>query len=136
MFHGSTGVSPFEVVYGRKPPTVMQFVLGEIRVQAVLQELSDRDEALKQLKQHLLQAQSVMKENADKKRRDVQFQVGEWVYVKLKTYRQMLVVSRIHHKLAAKFFRPFKILEKIGPVATNWNYPLLLRYIQFSMCHC
>lgn len=59
-FHGSTGNSPFEVVYGRKPPTVLQFVPGEIRVQVVV-----RDEALKQLKHHLLHAQSVMKEQAE-----------------------------------------------------------------------
>lgn len=122
-FHVSTGKSPFEVVYGRKPPSILQFVPGEIRVQAVLQELLDRDEAIRQLKIHLGQAQSTMKTNADKKRRDVNFQVGEWVYVKLKPYRQMSVVRRIHHKLAAKFFGPFKILDKVGSVAYKLELP-------------
>ncbi|KAL4574562.1 hypothetical protein LXL04_021395 [Taraxacum kok-saghyz] len=122
-FHGSTGTTPFEAVYGRKPPSVMQFVPGEIRVQAVLQELLDRDEALRQLKQHLEQAKSNMKSQADKKRRDVTFQVGEWVYVKLKPYRQMSVASRIHQKLAPKFFGPFRILEKLGPVAYKLELP-------------
>nr|KAJ0193529.1 hypothetical protein LSAT_V11C800408980 [Lactuca sativa] len=122
-FHGSTGISPFEVVYGRKPPTVFQYVPGEVRVQAVSQELQDRDEALRQLKVHLAQAQSTMKAQADKKRRDSHFQNGEWVYVKLKPYRQKSVSSRIHHKLAAKFFGPFQILEKIGPVAYKLQLP-------------
>ncbi|KAL6578234.1 hypothetical protein OROMI_010562 [Orobanche minor] len=122
-FHSSTGKSPFEVVYGRKPPTILQFVPGEVRVQSVLMELQDRNEALKQLKQHLSQSQARMKENADKKRRDVQFQVGEWVYVKLKPYRQMSVVRRVHQKLAARFFGPFQILEKIGPVAYKLDLP-------------
>lgn len=103
-FHGSTGKSPFEAVYGRKPPTVVQFIPGEIRVEAVGQELRDRDEALKQLKVHLSRAQAIMKEQADKKRQEVSFQIGEWVYVKLKPYRQMTVVQRIHQKLAARFF--------------------------------
>ncbi|XP_076903481.1 uncharacterized protein LOC143558541 [Bidens hawaiensis] len=63
-----------------------------------------------------------MKLQADKQRWDVQFAVGEWVYVKLKPYRQLSVASRIHQKLAAMFFRLFQILEKIWPVA----YKLLL----------
>ena len=86
-FHESTGISPFEAVYGRKPPNVCQFLLGEVRVETVRQELKDRDEAIKQLRNHLLQAQSQMKEQADKKRRDVEFRVGELVYVKLRPYR-------------------------------------------------
>ena len=81
------------------------------------QELRDRDEALKQLKIHLLRAQSIMKTQADKKGREVQFQVGEWVYVKLKPYRQMSVVPRIHQKLVARFFGPFKIVDRVGLVA-------------------
>ncbi|KAF5769419.1 putative nucleotidyltransferase, Ribonuclease H [Helianthus annuus] len=121
-FHASTGVTPFETVYGRRPPSVFQFVPGEIRVESVARELQDRDEALKQLKTHLSNAQGAMKFQADKKRRDVQFSVGEWVYVKLKPYRQLSVASRIHQKLAAKFFGPFQILEKVGAVA----YKLLL----------
>ncbi|KAK1427816.1 hypothetical protein QVD17_16511 [Tagetes erecta] len=123
-FHVSTGTSPFETVYGRRPPSVMQFISGEIRVESVAQELQDRDEALKQLKVHLANAQSSMKLQADKKRRDVQFSVGEWVYVKLKPYRQMSVKSRIHQKLAAKFFGPFQIIEKLGPVAYKLQLPL------------
>lgn len=67
-FHGFTGISPFEVVYCQKPPIVFQYVPGEVRVQAVAQKLQDRDEAIKQLKLHLAQAQSNMKAQADKKR--------------------------------------------------------------------
>ena len=113
-FHESTGVSPFEVVYGRKPPNICQFILREVRVEAVSLELQDRDEALKQLRAHLLRAQSRMKSQADKKRREVEFQVGDLVYAKLRPYRQISVASRINQKLSARFFGPFEILDRIG----------------------
>ncbi|MCI20747.1 hypothetical protein A2U01_0041910, partial [Trifolium medium] len=69
------GRSPFEVVYGRQPPTVIRFLSNETKVAAVALELSERDEALKQLKLHLLRAQEHMKKYADSKRRDVKFEV-------------------------------------------------------------
>ncbi|KAD2804662.1 hypothetical protein E3N88_38039 [Mikania micrantha] len=122
-FHASTGTTPFEVVYGHRPPSILQFIPGEVRVESVARELQDRDEALRQLKVHLSNAQSTMKLQADKHRRDVQFMVGDWVYVKLKPYRQFSVSQRIHQKLAAKFFGPFQIIEKIGPVAYRLHLP-------------
>jgi len=45
-YHVSTGVTPFKVVYGRKPPTITRYLQGEIRVEAVAHDLMDRDEAL------------------------------------------------------------------------------------------
>ena len=56
-YHVSIGTTPFEVVYGRKTPTIIRFTQGETRVEAVAVELVDRDEALRQLKHHLLRAQ-------------------------------------------------------------------------------
>jgi hypothetical protein len=56
-------------------------------VEAVAAELVDRDEALRQLKHHLLRPQQEMKKYADKKRRDVSFEVGEWVFLKLRPHR-------------------------------------------------
>ncbi|KAD4179502.1 hypothetical protein E3N88_28093 [Mikania micrantha] len=72
---------------------------------------------------HLAIAQNSMKVQADKKRRDVTFAVGEWVYVKLKPYRQMSVANRIHQKLAAKFFGLFQIIAKIGLVVYKLQLP-------------
>ncbi|KAL4568331.1 hypothetical protein LXL04_023940 [Taraxacum kok-saghyz] len=66
-FHSTTGKTPFKVVYGRPAPTVVQFVPGEVRVDAVITELLDRDEVLRQLKTQLSRAQTIMKEYADKK---------------------------------------------------------------------
>jgi hypothetical protein len=122
-FHISTGFTPFEVVYGRKPPVLVHFLEGETRVEAVAQELRDRDEALRQLKHNLHRAQEQMKLYADKKRRDVHFDIGDWVFLKLRPHRQQSVVKRIHQKLAPRFFGPYQIVQKIGEVAYKLQLP-------------
>jgi hypothetical protein len=111
------------VVYGRRPPNLLRFLSNETKVQAVAVELTDRDEALSQLKLHLLRAQEQMKKYADQSRRDVNFEVGDWVFLKLRPHRQHSVIRRIHQKLAARFYGPFKIIEKVGEVAYRLQLP-------------
>jgi hypothetical protein len=111
------------VVYGRVPATITRWVQGEVRVEAVQRELIDRDEALKQPREQLLKAQDRMKQLADKKRCDRSFETGEWVFVKLRAHRQQSVVSRIHAKLAARYFGPYPIIARVGAVAYRLKLP-------------
>jgi len=49
-FQGAAKCIMFEIVYGRPPPSLTRFIHGETDVEVVVQELMNRDEALKQLK--------------------------------------------------------------------------------------
>lgn len=122
-FHVSTGTTPFEAVYGRKPPTVVRFLQGETKVEAVAAELVDRDEALRQLKYHLTRAQEQMKRYADKKRKAYSFEVSEGVFLKLRPHRQQTISRRINQKLAPWYFGPFPIQKKIGAVSYKLKLP-------------
>ncbi|PNX78597.1 Ty3/gypsy retrotransposon protein [Trifolium pratense] len=122
-YHISIDKTPFEVVYGRPPPTIVRFLSNETKVAAVALELQDRDEALNQLKLHLLRAQQQMKKHADKKRRSVQFDIGEWVFLKLRPHRQQSIVKRIYQKLAARYYGPFQVIERMGAVAYKLALP-------------
>lgn len=64
-----------------------------------------------------------MKQMADKKRCDVEFQEGDMVYLKLQPYRQSTVFRRANQKLTNKFFGPYKILHKFGSVAYKLQLP-------------
>jgi hypothetical protein len=75
------------------------------------------------VRQHLLRAQDRMKRQADKHRVEWQFSVGDSVFLKLQPYVQSSVARRAHHKLAFKFFRPFRIIERIGKVAYKLQLP-------------
>ncbi|PNX77561.1 transposon Tf2-1 polyprotein [Trifolium pratense] len=122
-FHSTAEKTPFEIVYGRPPPLLSRWVQGETRVESVQRDLLDRDEALRQLKSQLLRAQEKMKSQADKRRTDRSFICGEWVFVKLRAHRQQSVVTRINAKLAARYYGPYPIVEKIGAVAYKLKLP-------------
>jgi hypothetical protein len=122
-YHSATEKTPFEIVYGRPPPQLHRWIQGETRVEAVQRDLLDRDEALRQLRNQLLRAQEKMKHQADKRRNDRSFVCGEWVFVKLRAHRQQSVVTRINAKLAARYYGPYPIIEKIGAVAYKLKLP-------------
>lgn len=64
-----------------------------------------------------------MKQQVDSKRRDIEYQVGEFVFLKLHPYRQQYVFKRAYQKLASKFYGPYQIEEKIGMVAYKLKLP-------------
>jgi hypothetical protein len=78
---------------------------------------------LQQLKGNLEKAQVYMKNQAYKKRRDIELKVGDWVLVWLQPYRQQFVALRKNQKLGMRFFGPFMIIAKVGAVAYKLQLP-------------
>ncbi|KAH0670700.1 hypothetical protein KY290_026097 [Solanum tuberosum] len=122
-YQHSSKMTPFEVVYGRPPPIVSRFVLDSTSNPTISGSLRQRDETLAVLKSNLLQAQDRMKFQADKGRREVIFDIGDWVYVRLRPYRQLSVRLQRHSKLSRRFFGPFQIIQRIGDVAYKLDLP-------------
>jgi hypothetical protein len=60
--------TPFIIVYGRDPPTMLSYTPGTTKVAVVDQQLQDRDVFLEDIKQRLLQSQVTMKNTQDKSR--------------------------------------------------------------------
>ena len=75
------------------------------------------------IKQHLSRAQLRMKKQADKKRSERQFQVGDKMFLKLQPYVQSTLAPRSSQKLAYKFFGPYEILSRVGLVAYKLRLP-------------
>ncbi|XP_017442779.1 uncharacterized protein LOC108347848 [Vigna angularis] len=107
-YQGAARCSPFEIVHGRAPPSLSRFVLGETAVETVAQDLMTRDEALRQLKFHLRRAHDLMANQANKRRREMDIKVGDWVYLKIRPHRQSSMPMRLQPKLAARCYGPFQ----------------------------
>lgn len=122
-YHSALSCTPFKALYGYDPPFAAAPVLQEVADKSVEELLSDRLAHLEMLKEQLARAQNRMKHKADRNCSERQFSVGEMVLLKLQPYAQKTVVNRLCPKLAFKYFGPYMILEKIGPVAYRLELP-------------
>ncbi|CAA0826204.1 Unknown protein, partial [Striga hermonthica] len=85
-YHSSIKAMPFELVYGRKPPTIVSYSMGSAVNDEVDRELVEHELMLRELKRTLEGSINMMKAYHDGKRRDVEFEPGDWVYLKLRPF--------------------------------------------------
>ena len=70
------------------------------------------------IKQHLHHSKARMKKQADQNRTERRFSVGDMVFLKLQPYVQSSsLATRSNQKLTYKYFRPYKILSRVGQVS-------------------
>jgi hypothetical protein len=74
------------------------------------------------IKENLKLAQSRQESYADNRRRELRFQVGDIVYLKVSPMRE-LHRFKIRGKLAPRYIGPFKILEQRGELAYQLELP-------------
>lgn len=122
-YHTATQLTPFEIVYGTPPPIHVPYFPGDSKIESVDQLLSDRESSMKIMRYHLQRAQNHMKQQADDHRVDRSFEIGDWLFVKLQSYRQCSVVPRSNLKLSHLYYGPFQVEDKIGEVAYKLKLP-------------
>jgi hypothetical protein len=121
--HTALHATPFKVVYSRDPPALLSYEQGQSRVPAMDKQLVARDEFLAEIKERLLHAQEVMKGNYDAHHRQVEFQVGDWVWLRLHHHIAATLTEKAKGKLALKFYGPFKVLECVGALVYRLELP-------------
>ncbi|GJT06623.1 hypothetical protein Tco_0841085 [Tanacetum coccineum] len=108
--------STIELLYGRKcRAPICWDEVGERLIEGPeLIEITNEKVAV--AKEKLKEARSRQKSYADKHRRDLEFQTGDRVFLKVSPFRGVKRFG-IKGKLSPRFIGPFEILERIGEVS-------------------
>ncbi|GJZ05358.1 transposon ty3-G gag-pol polyprotein [Tanacetum coccineum] len=114
LFHASIKTTPYQVLYGQAPPAHVTYNAGDSANESVDRSLVAREAVIQLLKFHLLSAQDKMKAMTDRKRTERVFGIDDLVLLKLQPYKQSTLRQHKHHKLAPKYYGPFKIIARIG----------------------
>ncbi|KAJ9552872.1 hypothetical protein OSB04_016917 [Centaurea solstitialis] len=123
----STGFSPFQVVYSvqpRGPLDLMSLSVSGSVPKKVEDFVDGLHEVHKAVYDNLVHANAKYKQFADQARRQVDFEVGDFVWVVLTKDR--FSVGE-YNKLSAKKIGPVEIVEKINPNAYRLKLPSHIR---------
>ncbi|KAL4016984.1 hypothetical protein IC575_024655 [Cucumis melo] len=124
-YQATIGMAPFEALYGKccRSPVCW----GEVGEQRLMgsELVQSTNEAIQKIRSRMHTAQSRQKSYADVRRKDLEFEVGDKVFLKVAPMRGVLRFER-RGKLSPRFVGPFEILERIGPVAYRLALPLSL----------
>lgn len=115
--HTFVAMTPYQVVYGKPPPTLPSYVAGSSSVAATDELLTDCEEILELLQRNLTKAQIRMKNIADGKRKDISYEVDYFVHVKLQPYWLSSLSGVKYNKQGKRYYGPYKVIERLGPVA-------------------
>jgi hypothetical protein len=131
-YQESIKMTPFEAMYGRKYRTPFNWVEPEERRFYEIDFVEEAEKKVNIIQQNMQAAQSRQKNYANKRRRPLEFQVGDYVYLKVTPMKNKRF--GIKKKLAARFVGPYRIIEKKGPVAYKLQLPEAMSSI-FSVFH-
>jgi hypothetical protein len=115
-------MAPYEALYGRQCRTPLLWSqTGESHVFGQ-EVLKDVEKQVQMVNESLKVAQSRQKSYADKRRRDLSFEIGDFVYLKVSPMRGTCRF-RGKGKLAPRYVGPFKIIDHKGEVAYQLELP-------------
>ena len=135
-YQSSIGMAPYEALYGRKCRTPICWTnLNEHKVIGP-NIVRETEEKVQVIQQRLKAASDKQKLYAYLKRKDIEYEVRDKVFLKVSPWRKVLRFGK-KGKLSLKFIGPYEILEKIGLVAYCLALPSkLAKYIMCSMSRC
>ncbi|GKB14139.1 putative reverse transcriptase domain-containing protein [Tanacetum coccineum] len=112
-YYSSVRCAPFEALYGRKcrsPIMWAEVEEGQLIGPEIVQKTTNK---ISQIKDRLKVKRDRKKSYANKRRKRLEFSVGDYVLLKVSPWKGVVRFGK-KGKLAPRFVEPFEIIEKVG----------------------
>ena len=121
-YQASIQMTPYEALYGR--PCQSSICLTEVGESSTTGPdlIRDTTEKVGLIQKCLLMAQSRQKSYADKRRRPLEFEAADHVFLKVMPKIGVVIFGK-RGKLLLRFIGPFEVLERVGVVAYRLALP-------------
>ncbi|CAL9011575.1 unnamed protein product [Prunus brigantina] len=109
-------MAPYEALCGMQCRTHISWnEVGERKLEK-LESIEETTENVKMIREKLKTAQHRQKSDAANRSKDLEFEVGDWVFLRLSPWKGFMRFWK-HRKLSPHYIEPYEITERIGPVA-------------------
>ena len=135
-FQSSIGMAPYKDLYGRKCRTPLCWKeLSEKKVNCP-DLIQETEENVKMIRDRLKVAKDKQKSYADMKRKDIRYEIGEKVFLKVSPWKMVMRFGK-KGKLSPRFIGPYEVIEKWVQWHIDWHYLWTWRRsIMYFMCPC
>ncbi|GKD61831.1 hypothetical protein Tco_1299340 [Tanacetum coccineum] len=135
-YHTSIKTALFEALYGRKcrsPVCLAKVGEAQLTGPEIIHETTEK---IFKIRDRMQAARDRQKSYADKRRRPLEFGVGDKVMLKVALWKGVMRFGK-RGKLNPRYIGPFRILERIGPVAYHLELPQELSRVHnvFHICN-
>ena len=121
-YQASIQMAPYEALYGRPCRSLLFWTeVGDSSITGP-DLIRDTSEKVSLIRQRLLTTQSWQKSYADVRRRPLEFEVGDHVFLKVMPKRGVVRFGK-RGRLSPRFVGPFEILERIDTIAYRLAIP-------------
>ncbi|XP_020095062.1 uncharacterized protein LOC109714761 [Ananas comosus] len=112
---------PFETLYGRKCCSPIHWSEVGERVALGPDVLQEAEEKVCLARQRLVTAQTPQQSYANKRRKDLEFAVGDRVFLKVSPMRSVKQFG-VLGKLSPRFIGPYEVLERVVELREDMTY--------------
>ncbi|KAL0387779.1 UNVERIFIED_CONTAM: Transposon Tf2-11 polyprotein [Sesamum radiatum] len=127
-FHSSIDMAPYEALYGRRCRSPVCWDIEGLRQLEGPELVQETVEKIQIVKKCLKAAQDRQKSYVDKHHREMEYEVGDKVFLKVSPWKGILRFGK-QGKLSPRYIGPYEIIERIGPLAYRLALPVELSQI-------
>ena len=115
-------MAPYEALYGRKCRTPLCWTeLSEKKISGP-DLIQETEEKVKMIREILTVATDRQKSYVDMRRKDFRYEISEKVFLKVSPWKKVMRFGK-NGKLSPRFIGPYKVIEKVAPVAYRLDLP-------------